>query len=84
MHLKVSEFHPELQHQIPALRRRTKLMRIPGVVRLVDWLRRREVGADVPELSCETAFITSSLDAYQIRTRIYKPKSVDTPLPCFV
>ena len=84
MHLKVSEFHPELQHQIPALRRRTKLMRIPGVMRLVDWLRRREEGTDVAELSCDTAFITSTLDGYEIRARIYKPKSIDTPLPCFV
>ena len=84
MHLKVSEFHPELQHQIPALRRRTKLMRIPGVMRLVDWLRRREEGADVAELSCDTAFITSTLDGYEIRARIYKPKSINTPLPCFV
>ena len=84
MHVKVSEFHPELQHQIPEMRRRTKLMRIPGVLRFVDWLRRRDKGADVAELSCDTAFVASTLDGYQIRTRIYKPKSVDTSLPCFV
>jgi hypothetical protein len=30
-------------------------------------------------LSCDTAFVASTLDGHQIRTRIYKPKSVDEP-----
>ena len=31
MHIKVGDFHPELQHQVPRLRRMAKLMRVPGV-----------------------------------------------------
>ena len=42
MHIAVGDFHPELQHQVPRLRRMAKLMRVPGVIRIIDWLRRRE------------------------------------------
>ena len=84
MHIKVGDFHPELQHQVPRLRRMAKLMRVPGVIRIIDWLRRREAGSDVTGLECSTVKITSSLDDYCIRTRIYRPCNVSGPLPCLV
>ena len=70
MHIEVGDFHPELQHQVPRLRRMAKLMRVPGVIRIIDWLRRREGGSDVAGLDCSTVNIPSSLDNYSIRTRI--------------
>ena len=84
MHIEVGDFHPELQHQVPRLRRMARLMRIPGVIRLIDWLRRREVGSDVAGLDCSTVNIASSLDDYSIRTRIYRPLNASGPLPCLV
>ena len=84
MHIEVADFHPELQHQVPRLRRMAKLMRVPGVIRIIDWLRRREAGADVAGLDCSAVNITSSLDEYSIRTRIYRPSNVSGPLPCLV
>ena len=84
MHIEVGDFHPELQHQVPRLRRMAKLMRVPGVIRIIDWLRRREVGGDVVGLDCSTVTIPSSLDDYSIRTRIYRPSNVSGPLPCLV
>ena len=82
MHIEVGDFHPELQHQVPRLRRMAKLMRVPGVIRIIDWLRRREAGSDVAGLDCSTVNISSSLDNYSIRTRIYRPSNVSGPLPC--
>ena len=73
MHIELGDFHPELQHQVPRLRRMAKLMRVPGVIRIIDWLRRRGTGSDVAGLDCSTVNITSSLDDYSIRTRIYRP-----------
>ena len=84
MHIEVGDFHPELQHQVPRLRRIAKLMRVPGVIRIIDWLRRREAGSDVAGLDCSTVNIPSSLDNYSIRTRIYRPSNVSGPLPCLV
>jgi acetyl esterase/lipase len=84
MHIEVGDFHPELQHQVPRLRRMARLMRIPGVIRLIDWLRRREVGSDVAGLDCSTVNIASSLDDYSIRTRIYRPLNASGPMPCLV
>jgi len=84
MHIEVGDFHPELQHQVPRLRRMARLMRIPGVIRLIDWLQRREVGSDVAGLDCSTVNIASSLDDYSIRTRIYRPLNASGPLPCLV
>ena len=84
MHIEVGDFHPELQHQVPGLRRMARLMRIPGVIRLIDWLRRREVGSDVAGLDCSTVNIASSLDDYSIRTRIYRPLNASGPMPCLV
>ena len=84
MHIEVGDFHPELQHQVPRLRRMAKLMRVPGVIRIIDWLRRREGGSDVAGLDCSTVNIPSSLDNYSIRTRIYRPPNVSEPLPCLV
>ena len=84
MHIEVSGFHPELQHQVPRLRRMAKLMRVPGVIRIIDWLRRREAGSDVAGLDCSTVYIPSSLDDYSIRTRVYRPSNVSGPLPCLV
>ena len=84
MHIKVGDFHAELQHQVPSLRRMAKLMRVPGVIRIIDWLRRREAGSDVAGLDCSTVNIPSSLDDYSIRTRIYRPLNVSGPLPCLV
>ena len=84
MHIEVGDFHPELQHQVPRLRRMAKLMRVPGVIRIIDWLRRREAGSDVAGLDCSTVNIPSSLDDYSIRTRIYRPFNVSGPLPCLV
>ena len=84
MHIEVGDFHPELQHQVPRLRLRTKLMRVPGVIRVIDWLRRREAGSDEAGLVCSTIKIPSSLDDYSIRTRIYRPSNVSGPLPCLV
>jgi acetyl esterase/lipase len=84
MHIEVDNFHPELQHQVPRLRRMARLMRIPGVIRVIDWLRRREAGSDVAGLDCSTVNIASSLDDYSIRVRIYRPSNVSGPLPCLV
>ena len=84
MHIEVGDFHPELQHQVPRLRRIAQLMRVPGVIRIFDWLRRREAGSDVAGLDCSTVNIPSSLDNYSIRTRIYRPSNVSGPLPCLV
>ena len=84
MHIEVGDFHPELQHQVPRLRRMAKLMRVPGVIRIIDWLRRREAGSDVAALDCSTVNIPSSLDNYSIRTRIYRPPNVAEPLPCLI
>ena len=84
MHIEVGDFHPELQHQVPRLRRMAKLMRVPGVIRIIDWLRRREAGSDVAGLDCSTVNIPSSLDNYSIRTRIYRPPNVAEPLPCLI
>ena len=84
MHIEVGDFHPELQHQVPRLRRMAKLMRVPGVIRIIDWLRRREAGSDVAGLDCSAVNIPSSLDNYSIRTRIYRPPNVAEPLPCLV
>ena len=84
MHIKDKEFHPDLQPQVPALRRMARLMKIPGFVRLVDWYRRKEMGKDVESLDCSTRNIASSLDDYPIRTRIYRPKNSIGPLPCLV
>ena len=84
MHIEVGDFHPELQHQVARLRRMAKLMRVPGVIRIIDWLRRREAGSDVAGLDCSTINIPSSLDDYSIRTRIYRPPNVSEPLPCLV
>ncbi len=84
MHIEVGDFHPELQHQVPRLRRMARLMRVPGVIRIIDWLRRREAGSDVVGLDCSTVNIPSSLDNYSIRTRIYRPSNVSGPLPCLV
>lgn len=84
MHLKVEDFHPELQQQVPGLRRMSKLMRLPGVVRVVDWLRRRSVGNSVEGLACSTTHVSSTLDAHSIRTRIYRPIQETGPLPCLV
>lgn len=84
MHIEVGDFHPELKHQVPRLRRMAKLMRVPGVIRIIDWLRRKEAGSDVAGLECSTVNITSSLDNYPIRTRIYRPPNVSGPLPCLV
>ena len=66
------------------LRRMAKLMRVPGVIRIIDWLRRREAGSDVAGLDCSTVNIPSSLDNYSIRTRIYRPPNVAEPLPCLL
>ena len=84
MHIRDEEFHPDLQPQVPALRRMARLMKIPGFVRLVDWYRRKEMGKDVESLDCSTRNIVSSLDGYPIRTRIYRPKNSVGPLPCLV
>ena len=84
MHIKVGDFHAELQHQVPRLRRMAKLMRVPGVIRIINWLRRREAGSDVAGIDCSTVNIPSSLDDYSIRTRIYRPFNVSGPLPCLV
>lgn len=84
MHIEIDDFHPELQHQVPRLRRISKLMQIPGVIRIVGWLRRRDAGKDVPGLDCSTVDVLSTLDAYQIRTRIYRPIASSGPLPCLV
>ena len=84
MHIRDEEFHPDLQPQVPALRRMARLMKIPGFVRLVDWYRRKEMGKDVESLDCSTRNIASSLDNYPIRTRIYRPKNSVGPLPCLV
>jgi len=84
MHIEVDDFHPELQHQVPRLRRMARLMRIPGVIRVIDWLRRREAGSDVAGLDCSTVNIASSLDDYSIRTRIYRPLNASGPMPCLV
>ena len=84
MHIELGDFHPELQHQVPRLRRMAKLMRVPGVIRIIDWLRRRGTGSDVAGLDCSTVNITSSLDDYSIRTRIYRPPNFSGPLPCLV
>ena len=84
MHIEVGDFHPELQHQVPRLRRMAKLMRVLGVIRIIDWLRRREAGSDVVGLDCSTVNIPSSLDNSSIRTRIYRPSNVSGPLPCLV
>jgi acetyl esterase/lipase len=84
MHIEVGDFHPEIQHQVPRLRRMAKLMRVPGVIRIIDWLRRREAGSDVAGLDCSTVNIPSSLDNYSIRTRIYLPPNVAEPLPCLI
>ena len=84
MHIEVGDFHPEIQHQVPRLRRMAKLMRVPGVIRIIDWLRRREAGSDVAGLDCSTVNIPSSLDNYSIRTRIYRPPNVAEPLPCLI
>jgi len=84
MHIEVGDFHPELQHQVPRLRLRTKLMRVPGVIRVIDWRRRRAAGSDEAGLECSTVNIKSSLDDYLIRTRVYRPSKVLGPLPCLV
>ena len=59
-------------------------MRLPGAIRIVDWLRRRQVGKDAVGLNCSTVFIKSSLDGYAIRTRVYRPIEDHGRLPCFV
>lgn len=59
-------------------------MRLPGAIRIVDWLRRRQVGKDAVGLDCSTVFIKSSLDGYAIRTRVYRPMEDHGRLPCFV
>ena len=84
MHIEVSDFHPELQHQVPWLRLRTKLMRVPGIIRVIDWWRRRAAGSDEAGLECSTVNVKSSLDDYLIRTRVYRPSKVVGPLPCLV
>ena len=42
MHIRDEEFHPDLQSQVPGLRRMARLMKIPGFIRLVDWVRRKD------------------------------------------
>lgn len=84
MHIKVEEFHPDLQQQVPRLRRMARLMKVPGFIRLVDWVRRRAKGKNIDGLSCESVTLTSSLDGYSIRTRIYRPQNSEGPLPCLV
>ena len=82
MHIRDDEFHPDLQSQVPGLRRMARLMKIPGFIRLVDWVRRKEMGKDIEGLECSTVNIASSLDGYTIRTRIYRPQHSEGPLPC--
>ena len=84
MHIEVNDFHPELQHQVPWLRLRTKLMRVPGIIRVIDWWRRRAAGSDEAGLECSTVSVKSSLDDYLIRTRVYRPSKVSGRLPCLV
>ena len=84
MHIRDEEFHPDLQSQVPGLRRMARLMKIPGFIRLVDWIRRKEMGKDIEGLECSTVNIASSLDGYSIRTRIYRPQDSEGPLPCLV
>ena len=59
-------------------------MRVPGVIRVIDWLRRREAGSYEAGLECSTVTIQSSLDEYLIRTRVYRPYKVAGPLPCLI
>ena len=84
MHIRDDEFHPDLQSQVPGLRRMARLMKIPGFIRLVDWVRRREMGKDIEGFECSTVNVASSLDGYSIRTRIYRPQHSEGPLPCLV
>ena len=84
MHIRDDEFHPDLQSQVPGLRRMARLMKIPGFIRLVDWVRRKEMGKDIEGLECSTVNIASSLDGYSIRTRIYRSQRIARvlALPC--
>lgn len=84
MHIANEEFHPDLQSQVPRLRRMVRLMKVPGFISLVAWVRRRATRKNIDELSCESVTITSSLDGYSIRTRIYRPRNSKESLPCLV
>lgn len=77
--------HKDLQPHFRAMSMVTRLMKIPGAIKVMESLGKRSYKPDIiKDLDWHERYIPSSDEKYQIRVKVYRPKGHQQPLPLMV
>lgn len=85
MQITKDQVHPDLKSLYGPLSVMAALMKKPWFRRFSTWAGDHLLqGKDIESLDCDERYIPSSDGHWQIRTRIYRPKQIEGPLPAMI
>jgi len=84
MSIKKEQFHPELRKYVFPLQILVKLFSKRWSAKLINQIRKSNIGKNIKGLDCQEQFIPSKNGGPDIRVRIFRPKEAKGPLPAML